>query len=588
MLTYINRGPVITVKDPLRPGQYKQFRNPDWNEMPEIISFTQFLRWNYTTDYGQYIRQLHDIGQLPLAWGISPHSDITNVTIRDGKYDRIDEFSFDMYIICDVTFRCSGYVQQQSYCVSGYCSITSRSNFLCSAELYDGRIFRLKNPLDEFLVPILPKKRYDEEAERILEDYYPFRYDSPRAVDGFTLASEMGYRFQYARLSLNDKIKSKVIFEAKDVTVFDKNGNKTVLSVPRKTILVDESLKDHENSAVVHECVHISLHRLFYYLQSHYRSAVGKAIPEFQDYFYSDSQQECLAWMETQANSIARHIQMPIEPTTEAILGFLDKFDKDPTFEDYRALIDHISRIFDVSRYAAKKRIIELGWPEVRGVYVYCTTGYVEDYEVAYDFPMDSTYTIPLRCIAEIFGESEDFQALVKSRKYVYVDGHMCLNDEKYIITEYGVIFGLTEYAKHHMDECCIDFKKVYGSLTYSYTFGELNKEELAIIENYILDQQQKQELKARLNEISHTKKKLDAIRTVSPLGEAVVYHMKRCNITSEELMERSGLGSTTITKLRTGKGRPKLETILAFCVALNLEEAFRIDLNVPKPESNE
>lgn len=55
--------------------------------------------------------------------------------------------------------------------------------------------------------------------------------------------------------------------------------------------------------------------------------------------------------------------------------------------------------------------------------------------------------------------------------------------------------------------------------------------------------------------------------------------YMKRCNITSEELMERSGLGSTTITKLRTGKGRPKLETILAFCVALNLEEYFRTDL---------
>lgn len=66
MLTHINRGPVITVKDPLRPGQYKQFRNPDWNEMPEIVSFTQFLTWNYITDYGQHIRRLHHRGKLPL------------------------------------------------------------------------------------------------------------------------------------------------------------------------------------------------------------------------------------------------------------------------------------------------------------------------------------------------------------------------------------------------------------------------------------------------------------------------------------------------------------------------------------------
>lgn len=72
MLTYVNRGPVITVKDPLRPGQYKQFRNPDWNAMPEIVLFTQFLQWNYTMDYGQHIRYLHNTGRLPLAWGISP------------------------------------------------------------------------------------------------------------------------------------------------------------------------------------------------------------------------------------------------------------------------------------------------------------------------------------------------------------------------------------------------------------------------------------------------------------------------------------------------------------------------------------
>lgn len=155
-------------------------------------------------------------------------------------------------------------------------------------------------------------------------------------------------------------------------------------------------------------------------------------------------------------------------------------------------MIDLVKYKFGVSRYAAKKRIIELGWKEVRGVYVYCTTGYVEDYDVDWRFPMDSTYTLPLRSIAGIFGQSEDFQALVRSKKYVYIDGHMCLNDEQYIITRSGIHFGLTEYAKHYMNECCIDFKKVYGGVTYSYTFGELNKEELAIIENYILGSEQK------------------------------------------------------------------------------------------------
>ena len=561
------------------PEQRTQVYNPYWRKMPEIISFTEFLRWNYTTDYGQYIRNLHYNGQLTLPWGIHTYSKITNVTILDGQYDRIDEFSFNMNVICNVTFFCNGYECQQSYCVNGYYSITGKSNFLCGVDIYNGKHIRRINPLDEFLVPILSKKKYDREAERILKKYYPLEYDFPSVINGTVIAREMGYSIQYERLSLNGKIKSKLIFESKNVTVYDNYGNKKVIFIPENTILVDKSLENKENSAVIHECVHISLHCLFYHLQSLYRSVVGKSTPEFQDYFYSDSQKKCLSWMEKQANSITRHIQMPTYSTTDEIINFMEKFSDDPDFSDYRELIDHISNTFDVSRYAAKKRIIELGWPEVRGVYVYCSTGYVEDYEVESDFPMNYTYTLPIRCISEIFRESEDFQALVKSRKYVYVDGHMCLNDEKYIVKEFDSDVGLTEYAKHNMSECCIDFKIVYEKLNYSYTFGELNKEELAIIENYNLNHQQKMELKERLAEVTYVKKKLDRIKTVSPLGEAVVYHMKRCNVTSEQLMERSGLGSTTITKLRTGKGRPKLETILAFCVALNLEEYFRTDL---------
>lgn len=75
--------------------------------------------------------------------------------------------------------------------------------------------------------------------------------------------------------------KSKVIFEEKYITAFDEYGNQTVLFVPAKTILVDDSIKRKEDHAVIHECIHISLHRLFYHLQSYYRKAVGKAAPDF-------------------------------------------------------------------------------------------------------------------------------------------------------------------------------------------------------------------------------------------------------------------------------------------------------------------
>ena len=73
---------------------------------------------------------------------------------------------------------------------------------------------------------------------------------------------------------------------------------------------------------------------------------------------------------------------MPRGEATDVIIDFIDRYDEELSFDDYRELIDMVKNRFGVSRYAAKKRIIELGWTEVRGVYTYCTTGYVEDHEI--------------------------------------------------------------------------------------------------------------------------------------------------------------------------------------------------------------
>ena len=579
MINYINRGSVITVQDTLHTGKYKQFKNNCWQGMPEIISLTDYLRNNYTLEYGKYIRKLHKEHTLPLPYYEDTESQIVNVTITDGKYDRIDSFSFIMYVICDVHFTSSGFDYHQQYCVSGYFYTYKASDFLNDVRMYNGERIRCKDPLDEFLIPVMSTRRYEGIAQEILENYYSKEIGYVYRVDGRHIANAMGYDIQYLRLSLKGNIKSKLIFDKKDVVVYDKDGKQMTMLIPDNTILVDKSLIDDDklDNVIIHECVHIYLHYLFYYVQSLYRHNAEHELPEFLDYFYSATQKQCIRWLETQANSIARRIQMPEAETTDVIINFIDRYGE-MTFEDYRGLIDHIKNTFGVSRYAAKKRIVELGWTEVRGVYTYCTAGYVDDHEIDKRFPMDCTYTLPLRHIAEVFGESSEFAALVSSGKYIYIDGHMCRNDEKYVIKEYGVAFGLTEYAKHHMSECCILFKQIYGEVEYSYTYGELNKEGLSLILEYTLNNEQKNKLRQALKERSSDEIILTANGAANPLAEAVKFHMKRCGVTSEQLIERSGLGMTTITRLRKGV-KVKLETILAFSVALELEKSYMYNL---------
>ena len=128
------------------------------------------------------------------------------------------------------------------------------------------------------------------------------------------------------------------------------------------------------------------------------------------------------------------------------------------------------------------------------------------------------------------------------------------------------------------MSECCISFKQIYDKQEYSYTYGELNKEDLSLIVEHTLDNEQKKKLRKALNEHSKEKIKLQSNSGSNPFAETVKFHMKRCKVTVETLSERSGLGLTTIGRMRKG-GKFKIETILAFSVALELEMPFIVDL---------
>ena len=99
MTIYLNTGPFLTIPDQVHPGRYRVIHNPDWDgELPEIVSFTNFLKWNYILEYGNFIRKLHSCHQLPLPWYFTGKVDITDVAIKDGKCEHTDHDSFFMYV----------------------------------------------------------------------------------------------------------------------------------------------------------------------------------------------------------------------------------------------------------------------------------------------------------------------------------------------------------------------------------------------------------------------------------------------------------------------------------------------------------
>ena len=56
----------------------------------------------------------------------------------------------------------------------------------------------------------------------------------------------------------------------------------------------------------------------------------------------------------------------------------------------------------------------------------------------------------------------QEFKKLIDSGQFAFVDRHLILNDERYVIRDQAGNAMLSEYARSHVDECGVVFTKGY------------------------------------------------------------------------------------------------------------------------------
>ncbi len=574
-----------------------KYWHSDGDNVPEIISFTQLLKWNYADDYAAFIRYAYKTGSLPINYdtfyGMDTLPEITEVCIVEGIYDRMSRLSFSMKVVCGILFtdRASGEQFTQKVCVEGFHEFDdytakykrrNSSNYFMGITAYNDSVrMRSRNRLDEYLVPVMSKRDFDKYAYNLLEMYYPEALEEDMKIDPEKLVKRMGFNLRFEVLSDDGSVSGTTIFRDKWVSTY--RGKKVVKKhIPHNTVIFSKNFEIEKRSIILHECVHILSHNLFYELQYYYRELLSSYSEGRNINFVKNTDCEGLKWAETQASAIPQHISMYCERVTDLIENFRDKQDRNEYETDHagiRSLIDKVKLTYGVSRSSAKKRMVELGYKQARGVYEWGYMDYAEDFDVPEDFPDDYTYTLSLYEMSKILGKSIQFDKLVYSGAFIYADGHLVLNLPKYVVKR-GDMYYLTTYAKSNMFECCIPFRRIYSDRSYSYTVGELNKDEDNIFVQYELVAEELKELN-RMREVwMRGKHFLDTDGRNMSAGETVQYHMKRLKITEERLAEKTGLTVRTITALRTKENYcPKIETVLAFMVGVGLEEVFRDDL---------
>ena len=314
---------------------------------------------------------------------------------------------------------------------------------------------------NQYLLPIMYAEDYAKAGRRMLERYYKEALETPTAVNGMELARQMKLDVRKVRFEKGSDIQGRIYFDWTWVTLRNGKGGLEREKIPPMTILINMDLcptREIENSTIIHECCHVYLDLPFFKLQmlsgKPYTSYTSRRKRKKR---YSRNNGP-IDWMELQAEKLPAYVLMEEENTKRKIESFLAERGGERTPENMLWVMNSLAAFFNVSRSMAKYRMIELGYPEAEGVYVYVDNQHIPDYGCGGGWKPGITYTISRGEAAQLLRESADFRIALTSGCYTYIEGHYCLDDAAFIEMGYRQKRRLTAYARHHIEECCLSF----------------------------------------------------------------------------------------------------------------------------------
>ncbi|HEN0443065.1 TPA: ImmA/IrrE family metallo-endopeptidase [Streptococcus agalactiae] len=447
-------------------------------------------------------------------------------------------------------------------------------------------------------VPYIRKKDFDDIAEKFLRKYYPQALTQPTPVPVETIVSEMGLSIHQEKLTIDNSVFGKMVFKDTDVEVIEdeqlvsKHFNKGSILVD-KDVVFKRNVGSYNNT-VIHECVHWELHKVFHEVKMVLDKDHSQVSSWTEENLADSSMWTSLDWMEWQANGIAPRILMPKVQTRikiRELFQTLTLVNPDISRSELvQEVVDNLATFFEVSRQAAKIRMIDLGFKEANGVYNYLDDRYMHNFAFELEaFDKGSSYTITSNDLCFEYCFNESFRQIIDRNKFIYVDNHLCLKDKKFIyMTKDGPI--MTDYAYEHMDECCLIFKvksKNFTSISnetyYDYVLNRGVTKESEIKADFV-DILQNPSLMDQLPPLDMMKlgKKISELLKELPFefSGTLRSYRKRKNCTQPFLAKLVGITERTLRDYETLEDNlPRLELTLSFCFALKLRPELSDDM---------
>ncbi|MCH3964582.1 MAG: helix-turn-helix domain-containing protein [Clostridium sp.] len=457
---------------------------------------------------------------------------------------------------------------------------------ISSVTEYTSKNKQLK-PMSDSLVPIINREQLESAAADFLRRHYPEALKTPMAVEPQVLAEKMGLVVEMREITKDFSVFGQIYFHDCDAEFYDKNSDEMLQThVDASTIFVDPKayfLRNlgSVNNTIVHECVHWDKHRKAFELERLYNSSASKIKCQVVGGI-KDNIRDATDWMEWQANALAPRIQMPLimfkTKAFEFIKQFRTELGTSKLIDVMEPVIDALAAFFCVSRLAAKIRMIDAGYEEAIGTFTYIDGRYVKPHRFKKGaLERNQTFSIGAEDAAIQSITNTEMAALVRDGSYIYADSHFVLNHPKYIIQD---IFGqtlLTDYARTHMEECCLVFELSVktGCRERYYTECFLNRDKTSNIDfdikycngfEYAAPEKKAQLLADTIAE---------EIRVYNELSNSYTSSLKMVRkwrkVTYNELAEEIMVNERTIRRIVNGEEQGSINSIVLICLGLHL-----------------
>lgn len=458
---------------------------------------------------------------------------------------------------------------------------------------YTKKPYKEGTTLSKYLVPYFSIDGMEKRAEEFLKQYCPEVLVKPMRIPIHKVLDLL--KLKVFTSPLPDDIFGRTYFVDSNEQIFNEEGNIVTKLVKKGTILINpyaSFMEDvgSEMNTIIHECIHWKYHRNFFELQrllnpdDKFMSCIV-----VDKYIIDDKLAEEIKWMEWQANQLAPRIIMPENTTKQKYIEVMNNLLIDNPNTSKAVLcentIEILSNFFNVSISAMKVRLAQLGIKEAVGTYCYVDGKRIKPYFFSHENSKNlETYLIDFVDAVLLLNNKNLLKKLVYERKIIYANGFLVLNNTKYVTLNDEGTFELNDYAREHVDECCLKFKIVQNFNDkndpdfYSMCFLCRNVKSKDNIYTDI-DEQDIQNSKIigvtgetsflyeEIEEAEELIKKMNGTFADS-LNLLINHYDIRSN---QEIGDMMGVDEAMIRKYRRGEKEPDLRRILGLCCGLEL-----------------